>query len=91
MSVVAKRYFICGRVQGVGFRQFVKMRAEKLNMRGYTRNLDDGSVEVYAIGTDEQHNDLAGYLRTGPPWSNVRGVEQEDTELFRLAGFEIEV
>jgi acylphosphatase len=39
-----------GRVQGVGFRYFVVERALSLGLRGYTRNRDDGSVEVLALG-----------------------------------------
>jgi acylphosphatase len=42
----AKRYFIRGRVQGVGFRYFAQREAVQLGVRGYTRNLDDGRVEV---------------------------------------------
>ena len=60
----AKRYFIRGRVQGVGFRYFAQREAEQLGLRGYTRNLDDGRVEVYAVGTAEQLADFAGRLWT---------------------------
>jgi acylphosphatase len=72
----AKRYFIRGRVQGVGFRYFAQRAAAELGLSGYTRNLDDGRVEVYAVGTPEQLADLAGRLWTGPRFSDVRGVEE---------------
>ena len=50
----AKRFFIRGRVQGVGFRYFAEHTAQSLGVSGYVRNLADGRVEVYAIGTSDQ-------------------------------------
>ena len=42
-----------GIVQGVGYRAYVKEQAERQSIRGYVRNMDDGSVEVFAIGNEE--------------------------------------
>ena len=50
----ASRFFVTGRVQGVGFRYFAVGEAERLSIAGYVRNLRDGRVEAYAIGTPEQ-------------------------------------
>ena len=50
---IARRYFISGIVQGVGFRYFAQDEAERLHLSGYVRNLRDGRVEVYAIGSPE--------------------------------------
>lgn len=86
---VARRYFVRGRVQGVYFRAFVQKRATDLGMTGYTRNLADGRVEVYAIGTEAQHEELTGYLWQGPPMSDVRGVEQQEAALSSMSGFRI--
>jgi acylphosphatase len=71
---IAKKYNVRGLVQGVGFRAFVQYSAEPMGVKGWVRNLDDGSVEVYAIGTLEQLSELEGYLWRGPRWSEVRGV-----------------
>src|SRR5258707_909477 len=68
----ARRYFVRGRVQGVGYRYFVQEQAAWLGVKGYTRNLDDGRVEVYAIGSEAQLSALEGLLRKGPQWSDVR-------------------
>ena len=85
----ARRYFVRGRVQGVGFRWFVQKNASGLHMDGYARNLDDGRVEVYAIGTPEQLNELSALLWTGPRMSDVRGVEEQEAALEAIEGFRI--
>lgn len=79
-----------GRVQGVGFRYFVQQRAAELGLRGYARNLDDGRVEVYAIGLPAQLSELEGYLHTGPRWSDVRGVESMEAAVEQYRSFQIE-
>jgi acylphosphatase len=77
-TLAARRWFIGGRVQGVGFRYFAQRAASRLGLTGYTRNLDDGRVEVYAVGSEEKLSELAGQLRKGPRWADVRGVEELD-------------
>ncbi len=88
-QLTARRFTIHGRVQGVGYRNFAQRAAEKLNITGYARNLDDGSVEVYAIGTESQLSDFAGMLRKGPSFAGVRSVDREETALEKHAGFRI--
>jgi acylphosphatase len=85
----AKRYTVRGRVQGVGFRQFVSQLAGKLGIAGYVRNRDDGSVEVYAIGDDGQLFELAGALWKGPRWSEVWGVDEMEAPMESWKGFHI--
>jgi acylphosphatase len=85
----ARRYFVRGRVQGVGFRWFVQKNATTLRMSGYAQNLDDGRVEVYAIGTPEQLNELCGLLWRGPRGSDVRSVDEQDAPLESVSGFRI--
>jgi len=85
----AKLYRVRGRVQGVGFRYFVEHSAKALAIRGWVRNVDDGSVEVYAFGTATQLSDLAGLLWQGPRWAEVRGVDESDAALEDHAGFSV--
>jgi acylphosphatase len=73
---MARRWFVRGRVQGVGFRNFAQRAAVDLGLSGYARNLDDGRVEVYASGPEDKLRDMAGLLRRGPSWADVRGVEE---------------
>jgi acylphosphatase len=89
-NVIAKRYFIRGRVQGVGYRYFAQRMAADLHISGYTRNLDDGRVEVYAVGTSEQLSELAGRLWKGPRFADVRGVEECEAGVQQYGSFHIE-
>lgn len=74
----AKRYIVRGRVQGVGFRYFVEYTASGLGVKGWVRNVDDGTVEVYAVGNPEQLSELEGALWKGPRMSEVRGVKTSE-------------
>ena len=85
---VAKKYLVRGRVQGVGFRYFVEREARSLGLRGWVRNLDDGRVEVYAVGLPEQLAELAGLLWKGPRRAEVRGVNEEEAAVESGSGFE---
>lgn len=83
----AKRYVVRGRVQGVGYRYFVERAATSLQLGGHVRNLDDGTVEVYAVGPLERLNDLAGLLWKGPRFAEVRGVDEQDATVQNHDGF----
>jgi acylphosphatase len=65
-----------GRVQGVGFRWFVREAARRRGMAGWVRNLSDGSVEVAAEGDDETITALRAALRSGPPGAMVSSVDE---------------
>jgi len=67
-----------GRVQGVGFRAFIRREAERLGVAGWTRNAPDGAVEVEATGDAETLRDFESRLRQGPPASRVERVETRD-------------
>jgi acylphosphatase len=86
---LARRYIIRGRVQGVGFRYFAHHAANAAGVSGYVRNLDDGNVEVYAIGSKDQLSELAGLLWKGPRYADVRGVEEKEAVLERCSGFQV--
>jgi acylphosphatase len=78
-EVLARRYIVSGRVQGVGFRNYVEHVAGKLEVDGYVRNRRDGSVEVFAISTSDRLSQLRFALEKGPTLARVLGVlEQPD-------------
>jgi acylphosphatase len=76
-ALSARRYTVSGRVQGVGFRNFVEHVAAKIGVGGFVRNRRDGSVEVYAMGTQEQLSNLRAALEKGPLIAQVRSVAEE--------------
>jgi acylphosphatase len=86
---VAKRWFISGNVQGVGFRFFAQNKARELGLSGWTRNLDDGRVEVYAVGPQKALSDLAAALHSGPRMADVRHVEEREEAVQTLSGFSV--
>ena len=85
----AKRWFINGNVQGVGFRFFVQAKATALGLSGRARNVDDGRVEVYAVGPTNRLSDLAAALHVGPPMADVRSVEEQEADIENISGFTI--
>jgi acylphosphatase len=85
----ARRWRIRGRVQGVGYRNYAQRAAVELGLTGYARNLEDGSVEVYAVGPAPQLSVFAGLLHRGPRWADVRGIEEQEAAITQYESFRI--
>jgi acylphosphatase len=68
-------------VQGVGFRYFTQDAAELLHLAGYVRNLRDGRVEAYAIGTEAQFLHFLAALKQGPRGAMVHGIVEQSAAL----------
>lgn len=82
------RGYVSGRVQGVGFRYFVRRRAEAEGLSGYAHNLSDGRVEVLLQGEAAAVARVLAHLREGPPHARVSALEYEEIAgLTRLDGF----
>jgi acylphosphatase len=64
-----------GRVQGVGFRWFVRERARELGVSGWVRNRVDGSVEVEAAGEAASLEQFRRWLSKGPPGAIVTAID----------------
>jgi acylphosphatase len=62
---------VTGRVQGVGFREFIRTIAQRLGIAGWIRNREDGCVEVAASGNPSQIETLLAAVRRGPAGGNV--------------------
>ena len=75
--IVAKRFLISGRVQGVGFRYYVQDHAAVEGVHGYARNLHDGRVEVLVEGDDESVLRVERALRRGPSGARIDDVVVE--------------
>ena len=74
------RAIVFGRVQGVWFRANTLQEARLLGVRGYARNLSDGSVEIVAEGESTAVESLMTWAREGPPLAVVREVRIEELE-----------
>lgn len=68
------RLYIEGTVQGVFFRNFVRENAEKLDLNGFTRNLEDGRVEVFVEGDSEKIEKMIEACKKGPKHSQIKNV-----------------
>jgi len=69
MASVCTLAWVHGMVQGVGFRYSTQREAKALGVKGYAKNLDDGSVEVLACGEAQQVEALLAWLKAGGPRS----------------------
>ena len=87
--MTARRAIVRGRVQGVGYRFFAERVARDLGIRGWVRNLRDGTVETLAEGEDEAVNRYLDRLRKGPLGSRVDAVDVTDAAEQGLTSFEI--
>ena len=88
--IVAKRFWIAGRVQGVGFRFFAEAQAAVEGVHGYVSNLPDGHVEVFLEGDDESVERVERALRRGPAGARVESfVVEAVPPSGRATGFSI--
>jgi acylphosphatase len=80
-AVQARWFYVSGQVQGVGYRFFARAVAERLGIAGYVRNLADGRVEAYAVGTAKELDSFATELRRGPRYAVVEFVDVQHTDV----------
>ncbi|MBN2581620.1 MAG: acylphosphatase [Planctomycetes bacterium] len=80
MSTEARRVhvFLTGRVQGVGFRNFVAANANKLKLTGWVRNLNDGRVEAVVEGPAADVASLLKLMERGPSSARVTDMDIDD-------------
>ncbi|MFE8701443.1 acylphosphatase [Cytobacillus sp. FJAT-54145] len=78
--MVQLHIMVSGKVQGVGYRYFAQMKAVQYGIKGWVRNSDDNSVEIVAVGEQEQVDQFVKVLREGNPFSKVTNVEISQLE-----------
>jgi acylphosphatase len=76
MAAPRMRLLVYGTVQGVGFRDFIRRRAQDLELDGYIRNLADGTVEIEVAGTADALSRLRDLVAQGPPAARVSHVKE---------------
>ncbi|VVB83316.1 Acylphosphatase [uncultured archaeon] len=85
----AVRLYIKGTVQGIFFRQFIKDNAERNNVKGFARNLEDGRVEVFIEGNQEDVDKMIELCRKGPKHSQIDDVELKEEKFQDFKEFKI--
>jgi len=73
----AIRAVVRGRVQGVGFRWFIREHARTLGLRGWVKNRLDGMVELEVEGPDDRVVELMAFVSEGPDGAVVAGVDDQ--------------
>ena len=84
------RIIVSGRVQGVFFRQSTRELAMALQIKGWVRNLADGTVEIMATGDEKKLEQLIRWCHQGPPRAVVNNVLVSDAPLENFTSFEIQ-
>lgn len=86
MDTISKHLIIYGKVQGVGFRYFTYRTATELNLNGWVKNLQDGTVETVFTGDAENVYKMKEKLKDGPTRANVQDIQEveltTDTDSF---------
>jgi acylphosphatase len=71
---------VSGKVQGVGFRFFAQRKAVQYGINGWVRNLDDGSVEIRAMGDKKQMDSFMRDLKRGNPFSAIDHMQVDELD-----------
>jgi acylphosphatase len=88
--LIARRYVVTGRVQGVGFRLFAEAAAAREGVHGWVRNRADGAVEAWVEGDAESVQRIEAALHRGPSGARVERVDVEDeVPTGRATGFTV--
>lgn len=74
---VRAHVIISGKVQGVNFRHYTKVKASERNVNGWIKNLPDGRVEAIFEGEEKDVKEVIEFCKKGPPSSRVENVEVE--------------
>jgi len=83
------KIILSGTVQGVFFRKFIEDQANKLELKGFVRNFEDGKVEVVVEGRDENVNEMLEKCKQGSPQSDVKEVKSEELKHQGFDSFKI--
>jgi acylphosphatase len=73
-GAIARRVLVDGAVQGVGYREFTRRAALRLNVSGWVRNRPNGAVEALICGPPAAVEALIAEMRKGPRFATVNSV-----------------
>lgn len=85
--MTARRIVISGRVQGLGYRDWMCEQADRLGVSGWVRNRTDGTVEALLDGPEDAVEELLRACRRGPRLAHVNAITEELAEPSQTPGF----
>lgn len=80
---------VMGKVQGVGFRYYTNKRALEFDLKGYVKNMTDGSVFIEVEGEESAIKTFMAWCEKGPSWSRVKEVKKSEIPFVGHSKFEI--
>ena len=83
------RLYIEGTVQGVLFRSFIKENADKNNIHGFIRNLEDGRIEIFIEGDNERVDKMVEICKKGPKHAQIRNSVLKEEKFQGFKDFKI--
>jgi len=83
------RLYVGGVVQGVFYRGFIKENAERYDVKGFVRNLEDGRVEIFLEGKPEDVNKMIELSKKGPKHSQIKNVEVKEEKFQDFKSFKV--
>ncbi len=83
------RLYIKGVVQGVFFRAFIKENAERYDVKGFIRNLEDGRIEIFLEGNSDDVNKMIELAKKGPKHSQIQEVTIKSERFQDFKSFKI--
>lgn len=83
------RIYLTGTVQDIFFRSFVKENAERYNVKGFVRNLEDGRIEIFLEGNINDVKKVEELCKKGPKNSIIKGVEVKEERFQDFKNFKI--
>jgi len=88
--LIARRFLVTGRVQGVGYRFFTLTAGRREGINGWVRNLPDGRVEIVGEGDAEAMERFERAIRQGPSGARIEQVEVDAAiPSERVSGFNV--
>lgn len=83
------RFFITGSVQPIFFNRFIQDNAEKLDIKGFVRKMEDGRTEIFIEGNTDAVNQMASICRRGPHHSQIRKIDEKPERFQDFKDFKI--
>lgn len=83
------RLYISGVVQGIFFRVYIKEHAEKNNVKGFIRNLEDGRIEIFLEGEIDDVERMIELAKQGPKHAQIKKVDIKEERFQDFKTFKI--